>query len=174
MGKGCQLQKMSVSKCERELAIYQRLQQMHMKCTMVSDYSSDLGASQLWFVRICQHISDGMRRSRGRNCLPHRQLYVAEGKGNLTLLHKVAFLPPPPFLTSFCKQTSHALVDKNCIQHTLHTVSYLLHTSLWGRTALVEFISIIELILTAGVRKIWDCIGRQVDMAWRGETAARC
>lgn len=145
---------------------------MHMKCTVVLDYSSELGASKVWFVS--QYISDGRGRSRGRNCLPHRHLSAAEGKADLTLLHKMAFLPPSPFKTNFCKQTSHALVDTNCIQHTLHTVSYLLHASLWGRTALVEFISIIELILTAGVRKIWDCIWRQVDMAWRGETAARC
>lgn len=60
------------------------------------------------------------------------------------------------------------------IQHTLRSFSYLLYTSLWGRTALIEFISIIEFILTAWVRKIRNCVRRKIDMAWRSEAAARC
>lgn len=64
---------------------------MNVKCTMASDYSSEVGPSKDCFVRVCEHLSDGMGRNRGRNCLPHRQMSVAEGRGNLTLLHKVAF-----------------------------------------------------------------------------------
>lgn len=52
-------------------------------------------------------------------------------------------------LTNFYRQTSQAPVDRSCTQHVLHAFSYLLHTSLWGRTALIEFISIVELILAA-------------------------
>lgn len=56
--------------------------------------------------------------------------------------------------------------------HSAPPLSHLLDQALWGGAALVELVSVVELVFAAGVGELWDCAWRQVDVAGRREAAA--